>query len=288
MHSALAVRKKSEAQKRTGGRIDMRVLVLLILLLLTGLLCLFSASYYNRTITIGEDACLEVTGTGRVTLAYGNVFNITGTLTDAKNTDKTTVKPSLIVPEGISITGGNDATLNVTNAYVQIGSTTSKNKDANGTFNLNFTNSIAEFTNQLTFSEPTNGKNPTFNVSFKDSVLAVAKKVCIAAPNSTVTFDNTDVTLGTYIRNSGTINLINGSKLTGATIQFGENGGNNGTINVDNSTLTVTASSTGHAFDGKSTGKIVLTNNSAASVTYYKDMTIDCDTTSTFTGTEVN
>ena len=47
MNTALAPNKSGKAQKRTGGRIDMRVLVLLILLLLTGLVCLFSASYYN-------------------------------------------------------------------------------------------------------------------------------------------------------------------------------------------------------------------------------------------------
>ena len=47
MNTALSLNKRGKAQKRTGGRIDMRVLVLLILLLLTGLVSLFSASYYN-------------------------------------------------------------------------------------------------------------------------------------------------------------------------------------------------------------------------------------------------
>lgn len=47
MSIALSFHKSGKAQKRTGGRIDMRVLVLLILLLMTGLVCLFSASYYN-------------------------------------------------------------------------------------------------------------------------------------------------------------------------------------------------------------------------------------------------
>ena len=247
----------------------------------------FSASYYNRTITIGEGACLEITGTGRMSLAYGNVFNITGTLTDAKTADKTTVQPSLIIPAGISITGGNDAALNVTNAYVQLGSTTSKPGAANGTFNMNFTNSIVEFTKELGLYEPTGGMNPTFNVNVKDSVLTTPTKLCIAAPNSNVVIDNSTVTLGSYLRNSGTLTLKNGSVLTGATIQFGENGGNDGTINVDKSTLTVTASSTGHAFDGKGVGSINLTNGATATVDYYKDMTVTKDATSTFTGTEV-
>jgi len=248
----------------------------------------FSASYYNRTITIGKGACLEITGTDRMTLAYGNTFNITGTLEDAKTADKTKLQPSLIIPGGMSITGGNNAALNVTNAYVKIGSTTSKNSAANGTFDLNFTNSIAEFTNQLTLSEPTNGKNPTFNINIKDSVLTTGTKFIVAAPNSNVVIDNSTVALTTYFRNSGNVTLKNGSALTGSTIQFGENGGNDGTTIVDNSALTIMATSTGHALDGKGTGKLVLQNGATATVDYYKAMTVECDSTSTFTGTEVN
>ena len=248
----------------------------------------FSASYYDRTITIGEGACLEVTGSDRVSLAYGNTFEIKGTVTDAKAADKEDIQPSLIIPGGISITGGNDAVMNIKDAYVQIGSTTSKNNSANGTFTLNIENSIAEFTSQLTLSEPTGGKNPTFNINVKNSVLTTATKFIVAAPNSSVVIDNSTVTLGTYFRNSGTMELKNGSVLTGSTIQFGENGGNDGTTTVDNSTLTINATSTGHALDGKGTGKIVLKNNAVANIDYYKDLTIEKDGTSTFTGTVVN
>jgi len=248
----------------------------------------FSASYYNRTITIGEGSCLEVTGTGRMTLGYGNVFNITGTLENAKTTDKSTVQPSLIIPGGISITGGNDAAMNVTNAYVKIGSTSSKNNAANGTFTLNFTNSIAEFTNQLTLSEPSQGKNPTFNINIKDSVLTTGTKFVVAAPNSNVVIDNSNVTLASYFRNSGEVTLKNGSVLTGATIQFGESSGNDGTTTVDGSTFTIKATSTGHALDGRDTGKLMLKNGATASVDYYKDMVVEVDATSTFTGTEVD
>lgn len=248
----------------------------------------FSATYYDRTITIGEGSCLEITGTGRMTLGYGNVFNITGTLENAKNADKNNVQPSLIVPGGISITGGDDAAMNITNAYVKIGSTTSKNSAANGTFTLNFTNTIAEFTNQLTLAEPTNGKNPTFNINIKDSVLTTGTKFVVAAPNSNVVIDNSSVTLATYFRNSGSMLLKNGSVLTGATIQFGENGGNNGTTTVDGSTFTITASSVGHALDGKNTGKLVLKNGATASVDYYKALAVEKDATSSMTGTEVN
>ena len=247
----------------------------------------FSASYYDRTITIGEGACLEITGTGRVSLAYGNTFNITGTITDAKTAGKANIQPSLIIPGGISITGSSDATMNVTNAYIVIGSTSSKNSDANGTFNLNFTNSIVEFTNQFTFAEPTNGKNPTFNVKVKDSVLTTGTKFVVAAPNSNVVIDNSVVTLGTYFRNSGNFTLKNGSVLTGKTIQFGENGGNNGTLIVDASTLTITASSTGHALDGKETGKIVLMNGAKATIDYITQMAVIYDQTSAFAYTDL-
>ena len=247
----------------------------------------FSASYYDRVITIGEGACLEITGTGRVTLGYGNTFNITGSVENAKTADKTKVQPSLIIPGGMSITGSNNATMNVTNAYVVIGNTSSKNSAANGTFTLNFRNSIAEFTNQFTFSEPTSGKTPTFNVNIVNSVLTTATKFVAAAPNCNVKVDNSNVTIATYFRNSGTYEVVNGSVLTGSTIQFGENGGNDGALKVDASEVTINASSTGHALDGKGKGYITLTNGAKATVTYYKDMRVDVDATSEFTGTQV-
>ena len=242
----------------------------------------FSASYYNRVITIGEGACLEITGTGRVTLGYGNTFNITGSITNAKTADKANIKPSLIIPGGMSITGGNDATMNVTNAYVVIGSTSSKNSAANGTFTLNFNNSIAEFTNQLTISEPTGGKTPTFNINVKDSVLTTATKFIVAAPNSTVVIDNSLVTLGTYFRNSGNFTVQNGSVFTGATIQFGENGGNNGTLIVDASELTIKAGNAGHALDGKGTGKITVQNGGYANVDYVTGLAVELGANSKF------
>ena len=247
----------------------------------------FSASYYDRVITIGEGACLEVTGTGRVTLGYGNTFNITGSLEDAKTVDKANVQPSLIIPAGISITGGSNATMNVTNAYVKIGSTSSKNSAANGVFTLNFNNSIAEFTKEFGFYDPTDGKTPKFVMNITNSVFTTGTKLFVTA-NSTVTVDNSNVTLGTYFRNSGKFDLANGSVMTGSTIQFGENGGNNGAITVDNSSFTINCgNSTGHAFDGKGVGSITAKNGANVAVQYYKDMTINVDKTSTLTGTEV-
>ena len=247
----------------------------------------FSASYYDRVITIGEGACLEVTGTGRVSLAYGNTFNITGSIENAKTADKANIQPSLIIPAGISITGGSDATMNVTNAYVQIGSTSSKNNAANGVFTLNFTNSIAEFTNQLTFAEPTSGKNPTFNLNIKDSVLTTGTKLILAAPKCEMNVDNSTINISAYFGNSGTVNLTNGSVLTGSCIQDNEGINHRGSTTVDNSTFTINATSTGHAFNGKGTGSITAQNGATVSVTYYKGITITTDATSTFTGTEV-
>ena len=94
---------------------------------------------------------------------------------------------------------------------------------------------------------------------------------------------------GTNLRNSGSLTLMNGSELKAATIQFGENGGNNGTITVDNSKFTITTGNNmGHAYDGQNIGKIIAKNGAEVSVEYYyKAMTIECDATSTFTGTEV-
>ena len=247
----------------------------------------FSAAYYNRTITIGEGACLEVTGGGRTSLAYGNTFDITGSITDAKTADKTSIQPSLILPAGISITGGNNATFNIKNAYVQIGSTTSKNSSANGEFTINIENSIAEFTNQLTFSVPTSGMNPTFNINVKNSVLTTAKKLILAAPNCNMVVDNSTINVATYFRNSGNVELKNGSVLTGSTIQFGESGGHDGVTTVDNSTFTINANNTGEAYDGKNSGSITAKNGANVNVKYYKDLTINADATSTFTGTEV-
>ena len=248
----------------------------------------FSASYYNRVITIGEGACLEITGGGRVSLAYGNTFNITGSIENAKTANKADLTPSLIIPAGISITGGSDATMNVTNAYVVIGDTSSKNSVADGEFNINFVNSYVEFTKQFTFAEPTGGKTPTFNLNIEDSVMTTGAKFVVAAPDSSVVIDNSIVTLGTYFRNSGNTVIKNGSVFTGATIQFGENGGNNGNITVDASKFTVACSSSGHAMDGKNVGTLNVVNGAEASVDYVKDMAITVDTESTFTAKELN
>jgi len=247
----------------------------------------FSAGYYNRTITIGEGACLELTGTGRITIGYGNTFNITGSISDAKTTDKAAVQPSLIVPGGSSITGGNGAAFNVTNAYIIMGNTSSKNSAANGTFDIDFTNSIAEFTHQFTLSAPTGSLNPTFNVNIKDSVFTSVAKICLAAPGSNVVIDNSNVSTANNLHNSGNITLKNDAVFTGNTIQFGENGGNAGTITVDNSTFNVNAANAAHAFDGNGTGKIIVKNGGKADVDYITNSDIEVDLSSNLTATDL-
>jgi len=247
----------------------------------------FSAGYYNRTITIGEGASLEFTGTGRMTVGYGNTFNITGTITDAKTADKSDVKASLIIPGGISITGGNDAAMNVNDAYVSIGNTSSKNSAANGKFELNFTNSIVEFTNQFTLSTPTNGMAPVFDVNIVNSVVTAVAKICIAAPGATVDIDNSVVTTQNNLHNSGELNLLNGSELTAGMIQFGENGGNAGVIKVYNSKFTINNNNAAYAMDGNGVGELHVIDGSKATVDYITESNIFVDTESNLTSKQI-
>ncbi|MBR2024184.1 MAG: hypothetical protein IKA02_00060, partial [Clostridia bacterium] len=231
----------------------------------------FSAGYYDHIITIGEGASLQVFGVNRVSLGYGSSFDITGSIVDAKTTDKATVTPSLVISAGISIVGSNDTYLKATNAYVVLGSTTSKNSNAGGTFDITFDNCIVEFTNQLTTSTPKyTSLNPAFNITFEDSTVTSATKFCLMATGSNVVVDNSDVTLGTYLHNSGNIEIKNGSTFVGSMIQYGENGGNSGTITVDNASLTIKNNNSAYAMDGKDTGKLVLKNGATASVDYVK------------------
>ncbi len=228
----------------------------------------FSAGFYNHVITIGADASLEITGTGRMTVGWGNTFNITGSIADAKTADKSTLTPSLKVPGGISITGSG-ATFNVTNAYVVLGLSTSKNSGATDTFDFDFTNSIVDFTNNFSFATSTNGKTPTFDIDVKNSMLNLDKNLDLSNAACDVLVDNSTITVASSFRNDGKLELINGSVLTvNAQIQPGEHGGNNGTITVDSSTLTIECSSTGHAMDGNDVGKLILKNGAKADIDY--------------------
>jgi len=243
----------------------------------------FSASYYDHVITIGEGASLDVFGKNRVSLGYGSSFYITGNIADAKTIDKATVKPSLNIAAGISIVGSNNTVFEAKNAYVVLGSSSSKNSNAGGVFDISFDNCIVEFTNQFTFATPKyDTLNPTFNVNIKDSVMTAATKLCLAATGSNVTVDNSTVTLGTYLHNSGTLTIKNGSTFTGSMIQYGENGGNSGNIIVDGSELIINCTSV-TPMDGKTTGKVTLENNATANITSIKASEINVDATSKLT-----
>lgn len=248
----------------------------------------FNPGWYNHVITIGPGASLEITGSDRLTLGYGNTFNITGSIVDAKTADKNAVVPSLKVPAGVSITGGSGATFNVTDAYIVLGSTTSKNSAANGTFALNSTNSIVDITNNLYFAISTNDLTPAFNVNVKDSVLDIATNLGMPNVGCNMTFDNSVVNVHSSLRNGGKLNIKNGSVVTvDAMIQFGENAGNDGTIVVDNSKLNIACSSTGHALDGNGTGKVIIANGGKANVDYVTGTAIEIDGTSTLTTTKL-
>ncbi len=246
----------------------------------------FGIFYAGTTINIDADASLVLTGTGRIVLGHGCTFNIVGNITDAKTTDKTAINPSFVIPGGASITG-NGLNFNVTNAYIQLGNTSSKNSAATGAHQLTFTNSIVEFTNQFTLSEPTGGLTPEFNVTIENSVVTAVAKICIAAPNSTVVIDNSDVTTSNNFRNSGNVTLKNGASLTAGMIQFGENGGNNGTITVDASTFKITNSNKACAMDGQGIGILVLQNNAVATIDYITNSEIKIDATSILTVKEI-
>ncbi|MBR2041641.1 MAG: right-handed parallel beta-helix repeat-containing protein, partial [Oscillospiraceae bacterium] len=198
----------------------------------------FSAGYYNHVITIGEGASLKVTGS-RMTVSYGNTFNITGSITDAKNVDKITITPSLELVGGISFNGnGGGVNFNVTNAYVKLGDSTTKHDGATGEFNMNFNNSIVDFTKTLKTYMPTaSGLAPEFNMTAKDSVIDVASHLEFWLDKTTITLDNTNLTVGGSFANAGTINVTNDANLVVEAPIMSSHGGNTGSINVTGGTF---------------------------------------------------
>ncbi|MEE1047150.1 MAG: hypothetical protein U0M60_06970, partial [Clostridia bacterium] len=249
---------------------------------------LYSPGFSGNTTTIGADASLAVVGGSRMTVGYGNIFNITGNIDDAKTADKTTVTPSLSIPAGISITGYNGAIFNVENAYISLGLTQSKNSVATGNFDIDFTNSIADFSNNLTFSTSKNGKTPVFDIDITDSVMNFEKNLDFANAACDTTIDNSVVTVGSSMRNDGKLGIINGSDLhVKYSIQAGEHAGNSGVITVDNANLQIDCSSTGHAVDGNGVGSIVIKNGGKADVDYITKSAITVDGASNLTAVKV-
>ncbi len=235
----------------------------------------FSLSYYNNTLTIGEDATLAVIGTGRVTVGWGNTFIIKGNISDAKNVDKEDITPSLYVAAGLSITGSG-ANFGVEDAYVSFGnSVTSKNSAATNVFNISFENSIADFANNFSFATSTNGMKPTFNITIEDSVMNLSSNFDLSNEACDVVIDNSDVTVASSFRNDGKLDIINGSNFEVLSqIQPGEHGGHSGTITVDNSALTIECSSTHHAYDGLGKGVLIAKNGAEVDIDYIKDSAV--------------
>jgi len=245
----------------------------------------FGVQYTNTTINIGEGACLELTGTGRMVIGHGCTFNITGSITDAKTADTANITPSLIAA-GASLTGAG-VNFNVTNAYVKFTAyCSSKNSNASGTYNINVTNSIWEQTGSLVFSEPTNSKDPTFNFNVKDSVLNSTSHLVFAVTKGEIVFDNSIVNKDTarQLENRSTLTIKNGSYVN-ASVATSQNAKNPGTTIVDNATYNTTGELTG---SDVGTGTLILKNNANFTTGTISKTNVTVDTTSLLTAKGVN
>lgn len=229
----------------------------------------FSAGWYNNTITIGEGASLKVTS-GRMTVSYGNTFNITGSVNDAKTADKTTLTPSLELVAGISFNGdGGDVKFNVTNAYVKLGDSTTKPGGATGKFNMNFTSSIVDFTKTLKTYMPTgSGLVPEFNFTATDSVVDFASHLELWLDNTTMTLDKTNLTVGGSFANAGTVNVTNGANFVVKAPIMSTHGGNTGTINVTGGTFELADSNQ----DWENAGSITVSGNGKVITNDFKNV----------------
>ncbi len=199
----------------------------------------FSAGYYNHTINIGEGASLEVT-TNRLTVSYGNVFNITGSIENAKTADKSNITPSLRLTAGASFNGdGGGVNFNVKNAYVVIGDASTKHGGATGEFNLNFNNSIVDFTKTLKTYEPTeSGLSPVVNVNMtNNSVVSFASHLELWRSATNFTLDESNLTVGGSFANAGIVTVKNGANFVVNAPIMSSHGGNTGTIVADGGTF---------------------------------------------------
>ena len=223
----------------------------------------FSAGYYNHIITIGEGASLKVNNS-RVTVSYGNVFNIIGSIENAKTADKNAITPSLEIVGGLSFNGnGGDVKFNVTNAYVILGDSGTKNSGATGNFNMNFTNSIVDFTKTLKTYMPTaSGLAPEFNMTVKDSVVSFASHLELWLDNTNLALDNSDLTVGGSFANAGEISVTNGSNFVVKAPIMSSHGGNTGSINVTGGTFELVDSNQNWVNEGTmsvgGTGKLIV------------------------------
>ena len=236
-------------------------------------------------ITIGEGACLEINGTGRMVIGHGATFNITGNITDAKTANVAELTPSLIMP-GASFTGAG-VTFNVTNAYINVPSSycSTKPSEASGIFDFNITNSIWESAGKLAFEEAT--VNAKVDFALLNSVLVTGSHLVFgtASGEEGVVIDNSNVNVGTsrQIENCGTMTVKNGSVVNGA-VATSSNAKNPGTLIVDNATYAVTGEFSGSDLG---TGTLIVNktaNFSAGSIT---KANIQIDVTGMNAGDEV-
>lgn len=244
----------------------------------------FNAGYSKPVITIGEGACLELTGTGRMVIGHGATFNITGSLTDAKAADVASLTPSLIAP-GASFTGAG-VNFNVTNAYIKFTAyCSSKNSAANGTFNFNVTNSIWEQTGSLVFSEPTEGMDPTFYFNLKDSVLNSTSHLVFAVTKGEFVIDNSIVNkdAARQLENRSTLTIKNES-FVNATDATSSNAKKPGTLTVDNATYVGTGEFSG---SDVGIGSLILKNNANVTLGTISKTNITIDGTSLLTATKI-
>ncbi|MBE6388740.1 MAG: hypothetical protein E7043_01040 [Lentisphaerae bacterium] len=203
-----------------------------------------AVSGYNHNLIIGTDGSLIADGSGRTTLSYGSVIDVDGTIAAgaAKSADKTALTKSLDIVAGLSFNGngtsnGQDATLDVDNAYVSFGSSTSKNSGATGNFVWDFNNSIVDFTKDFqTAASTVDGLDPHFTLNIKDSVFNVADRFAFNHENSVAVVDNSNVVIDDKFRNAGTFTLQNGSVMSVGGNADGSaytKSGNFGTLNIN-------------------------------------------------------
>ncbi len=238
----------------------------------------------NVTITIGEGACLELTGTARMSIGLGCTFNITGTIVDAKTANVADITPSLIM-QGASFTGAG-VTFNVTNAYIKnVSSYCSSSKSASGTFKFNINNSIWEQTaGKLAFEEQSTAA--TVNFYLTDSVLTTASHLIFGVSRGEVVIDNSNVNVGKsyQIENQSTLIVKNGSVVNGS-VATSSNAKNPGTLIVDNATYAVTGEFSGSDLG---TGTIIIKNGASFTAGSITKANIQIDATNMKAGDEIN
>ena len=236
----------------------------------------FSVAYTGLTINIPVGGCLEMTGSGRMVIGHNTTFNITGSIVDAKNTDVSTIQPSLIA-NGASFTGGG-VEFNATNAYIKFPASYCSSKGTSGVFNFNIENSIFETAGKLAFDEEQSSK-ATVNFNLKDSVLTTGGHL-VFSPKGVSVIDNSNVNVGKsyQLENCGTLIVKNGSVVNGANASS-SNAKMAGTLIVDNATYATTGEFTGSnvgigTLIAQNGANVTLDKISKTNVYKYSDVTI--------------